>query len=262
MFTGFTEETAEFLWGIRFNNDRTWFQEHKEQYQRALFDPMKELADEMLRFLRKKRPKAPLYRKVTRIYRDARRLYGKGPYKDHLWFTVERPTDTAEGTAGKPVFWFEITPDGWSYGLGYWEARPVTMAKLRAEITRDPKPVERLTRRLNRNHEFQFGAELYRRPKGPAPSNVLEPWFRAKSFVILHEEASLTEELYSRALVERLEKGYTFLLPYYDYLAVLEAMTDEIPAGKPEANPEALPEGNPEELPDGNTNETQGGTHP
>ena len=26
MFTGFTDETVDFMWGIRFNNERTWFE--------------------------------------------------------------------------------------------------------------------------------------------------------------------------------------------------------------------------------------------
>lgn len=34
-----------------------------------------------------------LIRKVTRIYRDARRLHGRGPYKESLWFTVEQPAE-------------------------------------------------------------------------------------------------------------------------------------------------------------------------
>ena len=29
MFTGFTDETVDFMWGIRFNNERTWFEAHK-----------------------------------------------------------------------------------------------------------------------------------------------------------------------------------------------------------------------------------------
>ena len=30
MFTGFTPETVDFLWGIRMNNNRDWFLEHKK----------------------------------------------------------------------------------------------------------------------------------------------------------------------------------------------------------------------------------------
>ncbi len=37
MFTGFTPEAIDFLWGLRLNNNREWFQEHKQQYQTALY---------------------------------------------------------------------------------------------------------------------------------------------------------------------------------------------------------------------------------
>ena len=29
MFQGFSQETVDFMWGIRFNNDRGWFEAHK-----------------------------------------------------------------------------------------------------------------------------------------------------------------------------------------------------------------------------------------
>ena len=38
MFQGYRQETLDFLWGIRFNNDRTWFQAHKEEYLRCLYE--------------------------------------------------------------------------------------------------------------------------------------------------------------------------------------------------------------------------------
>ena len=47
MFQGFTPETFDFLWGIRFNNNKEWFLEHKEQYGRTLYEPMKALAKEL-----------------------------------------------------------------------------------------------------------------------------------------------------------------------------------------------------------------------
>ena len=222
MFNGFSPETVDFMWGIRFNNNREWFQAHKAEYLRRFQQPMTELADEMWEFLNAKRPDEGLTRKVTRIYRDARRLFGRGPYKDHLWFTVERPATPPGEWTGKPCFWFELAPDYWSYGLGYWMPKPVTMAKLRARIDREPEPMERLTRRLNRNPEFTLEMEEYRRPRSDAPSKVLAPWYRAKSFVIEHSEP-LTEELYSRAIVERIKTGYKFLLPYYDWLQAVDA---------------------------------------
>ena len=85
MFTGFTDATVDFMWGIRFNNERAWFEAHKEDYLQSFYRPMKELGAEVYDYISAKRPEDPLVCKVTRIYRDARRLHGRGPYKDHLW---------------------------------------------------------------------------------------------------------------------------------------------------------------------------------
>ena len=194
MFTGFTDETVDFMWGIRFNNERTWFEAHKDIYLTKFYRPMKELGDEIYDFLQEERPDYGLIRKVTRIYRDARRLHGRGPYKDHLWFSVEQPS---EQWTAHPTFWFELAPEGWTYGMGYYLPKPLTMAKLRARIDRDPKTMETLTRRLARQKEFQLETEDYKRPRSAAPSKLLEPWYRTKSFSICHED-KLTDEVFSR----------------------------------------------------------------
>ena len=51
MFTGFTDATVDFLWGIRFNNERPWFEAHKETYLSELYRPMKDLGAEIYEFL-------------------------------------------------------------------------------------------------------------------------------------------------------------------------------------------------------------------
>ena len=43
-FQGYTQETVDFLWGIRFNNERGWFLAHKDDYQQHLLAPTRELA--------------------------------------------------------------------------------------------------------------------------------------------------------------------------------------------------------------------------
>lgn len=68
-FEGFSPETIDFLWGIRFNNNREWFAEHKSQYQQTLYEPMKALAKE----LEPDFASVPGLRlHISRIYRDMR----------------------------------------------------------------------------------------------------------------------------------------------------------------------------------------------
>ena len=110
MFQGFDPRVVDFLWGIRFNNEKPWFEEHKQEYLDYLYNPMKELTRQVYGALEKECEELGLASKVSRIYRDARRLHGRGPYKDNLWLAIERPHDifTAE-----PTFWFELTPEGY-----------------------------------------------------------------------------------------------------------------------------------------------------
>lgn len=217
MFQGFDDATVDFMWGIRFNNEKGWFEEHKEAYVEHFYRPMKELGAELFEHIAPQLSGYGLTCKVSRIYRDARRLRGRGPYKDHLWISIQQPAGAWDSV---PCFWFELGPEGWSYGLGYYMAEPATMAKLRRRLAREPKEPERLMRKLAAQREFTLQGQEYKRPKGEAPSELLAPWFRLRNFTFIHEEA-LTEELFSRALLERLKEGYDFLLPWYRYLATL-----------------------------------------
>ncbi|MCI6255072.1 MAG: DUF2461 domain-containing protein, partial [Clostridiales bacterium] len=47
MFQGFSDATVDFMWGIRFNNERAWFEAHKAEYLEHFYNPMKELAREV-----------------------------------------------------------------------------------------------------------------------------------------------------------------------------------------------------------------------
>ena len=90
----------------------------------------------------------------------------------------------------------------------------------------DPDSLALDIRKLERQEEFQLEMEQYKRPRSAAPNELVAPWYQAKNFSIGHEE-SWTEELYSHDIVERMKKGFEFLLPYYDYFLSLEGESEE-----------------------------------
>ena len=94
MFNGFTDATIDFMWNLRFNNERPWFNAHKEEFLECLDRPMKALAAEVLERLQAQFPDRTWYLHVSRIYRDARRLHGHGPYKDPAVRRQPRPGDS------------------------------------------------------------------------------------------------------------------------------------------------------------------------
>ena len=224
MFEGFSGATVDFMWGIRFNNEKSWFEAHKEEYLTHFQRPMKELANEVYARFLDKHPDLDLVCKVSRIYRDARRLFGRDPYKDHLWFTLRRPK---EEWVSLPAFYFEIAPEYYSFGMGCYDATPVTMAKLRARIDRDPKPVEQLARKLEKS-PFQLEVELYKRPKGD-PGPLLAPWYNRKSISFARDE-NCEGLLFQPELADQVLEGFRFLKPYYDYMLSLAG--DPAPEGR------------------------------
>ena len=126
MFQGFSQGAVDFLWSIRFNNERSWFLAHKEEYLTLVDRPMRELGDQVHQAMEELCPELGLNLHVSRIYRDARRLYGRGPYKDHLWLSLRHEN---EAWASRPVFYFEIMPEGYSYGMGFYSATAQTMER-------------------------------------------------------------------------------------------------------------------------------------
>ena len=215
MFTGYTDQTVDVFWGIRFNNDRAWFAEHKQEFQDAVMTPTKALAGELYDWFQENYPDLHLNVHISRIYRDARRLHGRGPYKEHLWFTIERPHERFESV---PALYFELAPNYYSYGCGYWDAGAATMAKLRARIDNDPKPLERLARRLNKS-KFVLSGEEFKRPKGDA-GKLLNPWYNRKNIAIGYDD-NPEGVLFTPQLKDNVLDGFRFLMPYYQYLDTL-----------------------------------------
>lgn len=215
MFTGFSDATIDFLWELRFHNERPWFLEHKQVFLDTLDRPMKALAADVTAALEQAHPDRKWYLHVARIYRDARRLHGRGPYKEHLWFTIERPHERFESV---PALYFELAPNYYSYGCGYWDAGAATMAKLRARIDNDPKLLERLARRLNKS-KFVLSGEEFKRPKGDA-GKLLNPWYNRKNIAIGYDD-NPEGVLFTPQLKGEVLDGFRFLMPYYQYLDTL-----------------------------------------
>lgn len=220
MFQGFSPESIEFLWGIRFNNERSWFEEHKQQYIDRIQTPLRQLAAEVQREVAARHPKRQFNLHVSRIYRDARRLHGRGPYKDHMWVVLHEPMKQTDGSTA-PAFYFEIAPEYYSIGMGYYSATPLVMAKLRARMDRDPKPMEKLARRLNRQTRYVLEGELYRRPKGEK-GPLLNPWYNRRNIAIAWDRPC-EGSLFEAQLVGEITDGVDFLMPYFDYFSTLEA---------------------------------------
>lgn len=209
MFTGFTPETMDFLWGIRMNNNRDWFTQHKGDYVRTLYEPMKELGQAVFQpFL--ERPGNLL--KVSRIYRDAR-MHPPTPYKESLWLCIRRDVDW---WAENPCLYFELNPEGANYGFFYWKPRTAMLEDFRRNISAKPDDFLKLISDTEAAVGQPVTAECYKRPK-PTDSPALIPYFAWKGQIGCTREIAPGDRLFGPQLEEEVSGFFEALTPLYEY---------------------------------------------
>lgn len=209
MFTGFTPETMDFLWGIRMNNNRDWFTQHKGDYVRTLYEPMKELGQAVFQpFL--ERPGNLL--KVSRIYRDAR-MHPPTPYKESLWLCIRRDVDW---WAENPCLYFELNPEGANYGFFYWKPRTSMLEDFRRNISAKPDDFLKLISDTEAAVGQPVTAECYKRPK-PTDNPALIPYIAWKGQIGCTREIAPGDRLFGPQLEEEVSGFFEALTPLYEY---------------------------------------------
>ena len=209
MFTGFSPETFDFLWGIRLNNNRDWFQAHKKEYITYLYEPMKALGQELFQpFLEK--PGELL--KVSRIYRDAR-MHPPEPYKESLWLCIRQDVDW---WAENPCLYLEINPEGVHYGFFLWKPATASLEQFRQHITAYPEEFLTLIRTTEEAVGQPILAECYKRPK-LSENPDLAPFFAWKGQIGCVRQLPPGPALFDSHFKTEVEDFFAKLTPLYDY---------------------------------------------
>ena len=209
MFEGFSPETIDFLWGIRMNNNREWFLEHKKQYVETLYEPMKALGKELfVPFLDK--PGNVL--KVSRIYRDAR-LHHPLPYKESLWICIRQDV---QWWAENPCLFFEINPEGIDYGFFIWKMRPAAMKQFRQSIAARPDEFLAIVEQVENATGQKIAAEEYARPE-KCENPDLERFFRWKEKIDCTVHEDFSDATFGPELAARVSDYFSKLAPLYNY---------------------------------------------
>lgn len=127
-FEGFLPETLEFLGNLEANNNKVWFEMHKQEYQEHLLQPLQDLVVDLSGFILTIDPyfeTTPAINKtISRIHRDTRFSRDKSPYRSTMWITFKR---SRKDWKDAPAYFFEISPDSYRYGMGFYSASKGTV---------------------------------------------------------------------------------------------------------------------------------------
>lgn len=220
-FCGITADALRFLMENRMNNSKEWYDSHKDEYKRLVYNPFVELINELaptMLTIDSQLITVPS-KLISRVRRDTRFTKDKTLYRDNVWLVFLRDKSLMS-TA--PCFWFEINQKGSSYGIGYYGAEPASMANMR-EMILDRHPAFIMAQKYYESqNKFVLGGEMYKRSRFSDQPENIRTWLDRKN--IYFECVQNNFELaFSKELPEVLKKGFKELKPIYDFLCVVES---------------------------------------
>jgi len=209
MFTGFEPDALQFLIELSVNNDRSWFQPRKVEYERLLKEPFEALCLTLGEvFAARSIPLTADERSPFRIYRDVRFSKDKSPYKTHL--AASFPLSSGPGSGHGVGGYFHFEPDHSYLGGGMWHPERPRLDAWRALVD-DPS--------FTAEFGELEGDQLARVPTGYAADHQEAHLLRFKDVTFGRRVSD--EEALSADLPDRLADSFAVATPVIRMLAEL-----------------------------------------
>ncbi|QHS61144.1 DUF2461 domain-containing protein [Chitinophaga agri] len=212
----------DFLNKLKKNNNREWFNAHKETYLEQLL-VMETFAEGLLQELKSHDEIETLSGKdsLYRIYRDTRFSNDKTPYKQHWAGSFKRATKYRRGG-----YYFHLEPGNSFVAGGFWGPNTEDLKRIREEIAFDPAPLRKILHA--KSFVAAFGAlqgeQLKTAPKGFDPGHEAIDLLRYKQFILKKDFSD--EVVLSGHLVKEMNQAYKQMRPFLDYMS--EVLTTDI----------------------------------
>ena len=194
-FTGFPDEGLVFYEGLEADNSRTYWQEHRDQYESAVRAPLLALVEELTAEFGTA--------KVFRPYRDVRFSKDRTPYKTHQGAVLHQ-----DGT-GVGAVYVQVSADGLWVSGGCWRLQPDQVERYRRAVADDvqgPRLVSEVDRL--RGAGWAIGGEqLVRAPRGHPADHPRIDLLRHKS-LYAGRGWEPTEWLHRREALDRVRDSW------------------------------------------------------
>lgn len=190
MFDHFEPSLFRFLAQLKANNNKDWFNDHKQEYEDQVRTPALAFITEMESWIRMISPHYEAVPKkmggsLMRVYRDVRFSKDKSPYKTNvgIQFRHEIGKDVHA-----PGFYMHIEPGQVFVAVGTWHPAPEALKAIRDHIVTKPGPYEDAIQHQPMLDNFSLqGDKLIRPPKGYDKELPLIEEIKCKDFIAVAE---------------------------------------------------------------------------
>ena len=217
-FSGFYPESLDYFENLAANNTKVWFEEHRDDFEEYLMEPLKSLVCDLSGAMLAIDPELvtipAVDKTISRIYRDTRFSRNKSPYKTCLWITFKRRSPDWK-TA--PCFFFEISADSYRYGMGFYSATRETMDNLRRFIEAKLAEFRKTVAFFGKQDIFTLEGDRYKRTLNPALPDDLQLWHGRKNIYFICQRLA-NGRLFTRGICDDLREGFGMLKPLYELL--------------------------------------------
>lgn len=218
----FSQNSVDFLFENRLHDSRDWFQQHKQDYQTYVTEPMKQLISDVAPTILKIDQLIEINpNRISRIYRDMR-LNPDSIFRDHIWYTFSR---TREQYHALPGFYFSIGASGISYGCGYYCASASSMQKLRRLILAGDEKFKEAFLAVEKQRVFELYGDMYKRSKFPDQPEELRRWLDRKD-IGLSFGTNDPEIMFSEELSKRVARDFRKIAPFYELCMKAETLPE------------------------------------
>jgi len=214
--------SLDFLRSLQENNDREWFNAHKEEYvlQKEI---MENFAERLLAELNKHDViDTPSGKKsLHRIYKDTRFSKVKIPYKNNWGGNFARATKQRRGG-----YYYHIEPGNSFIGGGFQGPSAEDLKRLRDEFSADPAPLRKILEDKSFVETFGKikGDQLKTTPKGFSPDNEAIDLLRYKQFLLFKRFTD--EEVLADSFLGEANHVFKKMRPFFDYMS--EVLTTDV----------------------------------
>jgi uncharacterized protein (TIGR02453 family) len=213
--TKIPSSSIEFLKLIKKNNDREWFNAHKERYLSEL-DSVVAFADALLNEMRKHDNIETVSGKKSlhRIYRDTRFSNDKTPYKTNWSGSFSRATKKLRGG-----YYFHIESGNSFAGGGFWGPDPKDLKRIREEIAMDSAPLKKILNSKSFKETFGtlMGEQLKSAPQGFTQDHKDIDLLRYKQFLVMRKFSD--KEVLSDTFLKELNDTFKKMGPFFNYMS-------------------------------------------
>ncbi len=226
IFSGFTKETVRFFIGIRRNNNREWFEKHRDVYEAHVMEPAKAFVVAMGEKLRKIVPRiiaVPRVNKsIFRLNRDTRFSLDPSPYKTNMGIYFWEGSATRMEAAG---FYFHLEPPTLMIGGGYYMFPDSLLSRYRKAVV-DPKRGKKLSAIVDGIEKLEgwsvFGKHYKRVPAGFDPSHPNVELLKHRGLYAGTED-KIPDEFFSARIVDYCFDRFETIVPLHRWLVKLAA---------------------------------------